>query len=147
MHAAEDHSKISSSARRQRRPVGLRRHVAKVPMGRARRPDEIAVAVLCCAVRARATPAKPSQWMGPTVPRSRDDLPTRTLAKSFLWTRCKGTPRVPDMIDDFLHISISCRDLKRTIRFYEALGLTTTKPWARLMTSGLLLLPAAERAA
>lgn len=31
------------------------------------------------------------------------------------------------MIDDFLHISITCRDLESTIRFYEALGLKTIK--------------------
>lgn len=31
------------------------------------------------------------------------------------------------MVDDFLHISITCRDLETTIRFYEALGLKTIK--------------------
>lgn len=31
------------------------------------------------------------------------------------------------MIDDFLHISITCRDLETTIRFYEAIGLKTIK--------------------
>jgi len=31
------------------------------------------------------------------------------------------------MIDDFLHISITCRDLETTIRFYEALGFKTIK--------------------
>lgn len=27
------------------------------------------------------------------------------------------------MIDDFLHVSITCRDLERSVRFYETLGL------------------------
>lgn len=31
------------------------------------------------------------------------------------------------MIDDFLHISITCRDLETTLHFYEALGLKTIK--------------------
>ena len=31
------------------------------------------------------------------------------------------------MVDDFLHISITCSDLETTIRFYEALGLKTIK--------------------
>lgn len=31
------------------------------------------------------------------------------------------------MIEDFLHISITCRDLEATIRFYEAIGLQTVE--------------------
>jgi catechol 2,3-dioxygenase-like lactoylglutathione lyase family enzyme len=31
------------------------------------------------------------------------------------------------VIDDFLHISITCRDLETTIRFYEAIGLKAIK--------------------
>ena len=31
------------------------------------------------------------------------------------------------MIDDFQHVSITCRDLERSVRFYETLGLKVTK--------------------
>jgi catechol 2,3-dioxygenase-like lactoylglutathione lyase family enzyme len=31
------------------------------------------------------------------------------------------------MIDGFVHVSISCRDLDRSIQFYETLGLKVTK--------------------
>ena len=31
------------------------------------------------------------------------------------------------MVDDFLHVSITCRDLERSIRFYETLGLKVIK--------------------
>ena len=31
------------------------------------------------------------------------------------------------MIDDFLHVSITCRDIKRSVRFYETLGLKVIK--------------------
>ena len=31
------------------------------------------------------------------------------------------------MVDDFMHVSITCRDLERSVRFYETLGLTVIK--------------------
>lgn len=31
------------------------------------------------------------------------------------------------MIDDFLHVSITCRDLERSVHFYERLGLNVIK--------------------
>jgi catechol 2,3-dioxygenase-like lactoylglutathione lyase family enzyme len=31
------------------------------------------------------------------------------------------------MVDDFLHVSITCRDLERSVRFYETLGLKVIK--------------------
>ncbi|KQN18556.1 MULTISPECIES: VOC family protein [unclassified Sphingomonas] len=41
------------------------------------------------------------------------------------------------MIHDFLHISITCRDLERTIRFYEALGLKTIKRFGEVQEQGI----------
>ena len=32
------------------------------------------------------------------------------------------------MIQDFEHVCITCRDLNRSIRFYETLGLQVTEP-------------------
>ena len=32
------------------------------------------------------------------------------------------------MIQDFQHVCITCRDLDRSIRFYETLGLQVTEP-------------------
>ena len=41
------------------------------------------------------------------------------------------------MIDDFLHISITCRDLERTIRFYETLGLQTIRRLGEVEEEGI----------
>ena len=41
------------------------------------------------------------------------------------------------MIDDFLHVSITCRDLQRSIRFYEALGLKVIKRFGDVNEDGI----------
>jgi catechol 2,3-dioxygenase-like lactoylglutathione lyase family enzyme len=41
------------------------------------------------------------------------------------------------MIDDFQHVSITCRDLERSIRFYERFGLKVTKRLGVVKTEGI----------
>ena len=41
------------------------------------------------------------------------------------------------MIQDFQHVCITCRDLDRSIRFYETLGLQVTEPIRELDEDGL----------
>ena len=41
------------------------------------------------------------------------------------------------MIDDFQHVCITCRDLERSTRFYEKLGLEVTEPVRELDEDGL----------
>jgi glyoxylase I family protein len=41
------------------------------------------------------------------------------------------------MIDDFLHVSITCRDLERSVRFYETLGLKVTKRLGEVNEDGI----------
>jgi catechol 2,3-dioxygenase-like lactoylglutathione lyase family enzyme len=41
------------------------------------------------------------------------------------------------MIEDFQHICITCRDLKRSIQFYERLGLTVIDPVLELDEDGI----------
>ena len=41
------------------------------------------------------------------------------------------------MIDDFLHVSITCRDLGRSVRFYETLGLKVTKRLGEVQEDGI----------
>ena len=51
------------------------------------------------------------------------------------------------MIDDFVHVAISCRDLERSIGFYETLGLKVTKRFGEVNEDGIargFQLPAAR---
>lgn len=41
------------------------------------------------------------------------------------------------MIEDFLHVAIACRDLGRSIRFYEALGLVVTNRIGEVREEGI----------
>jgi glyoxylase I family protein len=41
------------------------------------------------------------------------------------------------MINDFLHVSITCRDLERSIRFYETLGLQVIKRLGEVKEDGI----------
>jgi glyoxylase I family protein len=41
------------------------------------------------------------------------------------------------MIKDFLHLSITCRNIERSIRFYESLGLEVTKRFGDVMAPGI----------
>ena len=41
------------------------------------------------------------------------------------------------MIDDFQHVSITCRDLERSVRFYETLGLKVTKRLGEVYEEGI----------
>jgi catechol 2,3-dioxygenase-like lactoylglutathione lyase family enzyme len=41
------------------------------------------------------------------------------------------------MIDDFQHVSITCRDLERSVRFYERLGLKVIKHIAEVKEDGI----------
>ena len=41
------------------------------------------------------------------------------------------------MIDDFQHVSITCRDLERSVRFYEALGLEVIKRIGEVEEQGI----------
>ncbi|HEX4167607.1 MAG TPA: VOC family protein [Bryobacteraceae bacterium] len=41
------------------------------------------------------------------------------------------------MIDDFLHVSITCRDLERSVRFYETLGLKVIKSLGEVNEDGI----------
>ena len=41
------------------------------------------------------------------------------------------------MIDDFLHVSITCRDLERSVRFYETLGLKVVKRLSEVNEDGI----------
>ena len=41
------------------------------------------------------------------------------------------------MIDDFLHVAITCRDLEVSIRFYESLGLEVTKRIGEIREEGI----------
>jgi catechol 2,3-dioxygenase-like lactoylglutathione lyase family enzyme len=41
------------------------------------------------------------------------------------------------MIDDFLHVSITCRDLERSVRFYETLGLKVIKRLREVNEDGI----------
>jgi catechol 2,3-dioxygenase-like lactoylglutathione lyase family enzyme len=41
------------------------------------------------------------------------------------------------MIDDFLHVSITCRDLERSVRFYETLGLKVIKRLGEVNEDGI----------
>jgi glyoxylase I family protein len=53
------------------------------------------------------------------------------------------------VIEDFLHISITCRDLDRSIRFYETLGLKVIKRLGEVDEDGIargFRLPAARLA-
>jgi catechol 2,3-dioxygenase-like lactoylglutathione lyase family enzyme len=41
------------------------------------------------------------------------------------------------MIDDFLHVSITCRDLERSVRFYETLGLQVIQRLGEVNEDGI----------
>jgi catechol 2,3-dioxygenase-like lactoylglutathione lyase family enzyme len=41
------------------------------------------------------------------------------------------------VIEDFLHISITCRDLDRSVRFYETLGLKVIKRLGEVNENGI----------
>ena len=41
------------------------------------------------------------------------------------------------MIDDFLHVSITCRDLERSVRYYETLGLKVIKRLGEVNEDGI----------
>lgn len=41
------------------------------------------------------------------------------------------------MIDDFLHVSITCRDLERSVCFYETLGLKVIKRLGEVNEDGI----------
>jgi glyoxylase I family protein len=41
------------------------------------------------------------------------------------------------MIDDFLHVSITCRDLEQSVRFYETLGLKVIKRLGEVNEAGI----------
>ena len=41
------------------------------------------------------------------------------------------------MIEDFLHVSITCRDLERSVRFYETLGLKAIKRLGEVDEDGI----------
>jgi glyoxylase I family protein len=41
------------------------------------------------------------------------------------------------MIDDFLHVSITCRDLEQSVRFYETLGLKVIKRLGEVNEDGI----------
>jgi glyoxylase I family protein len=41
------------------------------------------------------------------------------------------------MIDDFQHVCITCRDLERSVRFYEKLGLNAIKRLGVVKTVGI----------
>lgn len=48
-----------------------------------------------------------------------------------------GTVQELGMIDDFQHVSITCRDLERSVRFYEALGLDVIKRIGEVEEEGI----------
>ncbi|MFL6448332.1 MAG: VOC family protein, partial [Bryobacteraceae bacterium] len=41
------------------------------------------------------------------------------------------------MLEDFLHVSITCRDLERSVRFYETLGLKVIKRVGEVNENGI----------
>ena len=41
------------------------------------------------------------------------------------------------MIEEFFHIALTCRDLERSIRFYESLGLVVTKRYGELQVESI----------
>jgi glyoxylase I family protein len=41
------------------------------------------------------------------------------------------------MVEDFLHVAITCRDLERSIRFYESLGLKVTRRFGEIQEEGI----------
>jgi glyoxylase I family protein len=41
------------------------------------------------------------------------------------------------MIQDFVHVSITCRDIERSVRFYEALGLKVIKRLGQVNEDGI----------
>ncbi|MFL6449928.1 MAG: VOC family protein [Bryobacteraceae bacterium] len=41
------------------------------------------------------------------------------------------------MLEDFLHVSITCRDLERRVRFYETLGLKVIKRVGEVNENGI----------
>jgi glyoxylase I family protein len=41
------------------------------------------------------------------------------------------------MIDEFLHVSITCRDLERSVQFYETLGLKVIKRLGEVKEEGI----------
>jgi catechol 2,3-dioxygenase-like lactoylglutathione lyase family enzyme len=48
-----------------------------------------------------------------------------------------GTVQELGIIDDFQHVSITCRDLERSVRFYEALGLEVIKRIGEVEEEGI----------